>query len=207
MNALPGPAELAALLSAKLCHDLISPTSAIVSGMDLIEDPESASMRDEALAMVASSARRLGAALQFCRVAYGASSSASSFDANELRALAEGFFASQKAELDWAIGAESLEKPAARALLNLAQLIAQALPRGGTARLSDADGLSAAGEGPRAGLRGEVIAGLEGRPMEEGMPGHWVQAYYLHLIVTDAGGRLTHSSAEDRVEIAAHLPR
>ena len=36
---LPTPAELAAALAAKLCHDFISPASAIVSGLDLLEDP------------------------------------------------------------------------------------------------------------------------------------------------------------------------
>ena len=30
------PAELAARLAARLCHDFISPASAIVSGIDLI---------------------------------------------------------------------------------------------------------------------------------------------------------------------------
>ncbi len=32
-------AELAAHLAGRLCHDLISPVSAIVSGLDLLEDP------------------------------------------------------------------------------------------------------------------------------------------------------------------------
>ena len=33
------PAELAAFLAARMCHDFISPASAIVSGLDLLEDP------------------------------------------------------------------------------------------------------------------------------------------------------------------------
>ena len=57
----------------------VKPTSAIVSGVDLIEDPESQDMREEALALVISSSRKLGALLQFCRVAYGASASADTF--------------------------------------------------------------------------------------------------------------------------------
>ncbi|MGZ6019610.1 MAG: histidine phosphotransferase ChpT, partial [Phenylobacterium sp.] len=32
-------AELAAYLAARMCHDFISPASAIVSGLDLLEDP------------------------------------------------------------------------------------------------------------------------------------------------------------------------
>ncbi|HET6971262.1 MAG TPA: histidine phosphotransferase, partial [Phenylobacterium sp.] len=33
------PAELAAHLAARMCHDFISPASAISSGLDLLEDP------------------------------------------------------------------------------------------------------------------------------------------------------------------------
>ena len=40
--------------------------------------------------------------------------------------------------------------------------------------------------GPRARLRPEVLAGLQGRAQGEGLHGHWVQAYYVHLFVGDA---------------------
>ncbi|MEI7931648.1 MAG: histidine phosphotransferase family protein [Alphaproteobacteria bacterium] len=208
--ALPRPAELAALLAAKLCHDLISPTSAIVSGVDLIEDPESQDMREDALALVISSSRKLGALLQFCRVAFGASASADTFDVRDLQKLAEGYFETQKAALVWAVGPESVGKPAARALLNLAQLGAGALPRGGEARLSvdEAGGLTIVmtASGTRAVLRPEVARGLAGEPMGEGMSGYWIQAYYLSLIVADAGGTISAEAGEDRAAITVILP-
>ena len=40
---------LAAYLAARLCHDFISPASAIVSGLDL-EDPSAQDMREDAMA-------------------------------------------------------------------------------------------------------------------------------------------------------------
>lgn len=205
--ALPRPAELAALLAAKLCHDLISPTSAIVSGVDLIEDPESQDMREEALNLVISSSRKLGALLQFCRVAFGASASADTFDVRDLQKLAEGYFETQKAQLVWAAGPESVGKPAARTLLNLAQLGAGALPRGGEVGLSvDGAAIVMSATGPRATLRPEVIRGLAGQPMGEGMSGYWVQAYYLSLIVGDAGGTIAAETGEDRAAITVNLP-
>ncbi len=209
--ALPRPAELAALLAAKLCHDLISPTSAIVSGVDLIEDPESQDMREDAMALIISSSRKLGALLQFCRVAFGASASADTFDVRDLKKLAEGYYETQKADLDWAVTPESVGKPAARALLNLAQLACGALPRGGNARIeaqTDGDGLrlAAISSGLRANLRPEIIEGLEGRAMSEGLGGHWVQAYYLSLIVADAGGSISHEASEERAVITVWLP-
>ena len=46
-SALPpvDPTELATLVAAKLGHDFISPSGAIVSGLDLMKDPASPSAR------------------------------------------------------------------------------------------------------------------------------------------------------------------
>ena len=70
-----GP-DFAALVAARLCHDFISPASAIVSGLDLLEDPSAQDMREDAMSLIASSARKLADLLQFTRVAFGASASA-----------------------------------------------------------------------------------------------------------------------------------
>jgi histidine phosphotransferase ChpT len=204
-------AELAAHLAGRLCHDLISPVSAIVSGLDLLEDPSAQDMREDAMNLIAQSARKLATALSFARVAYGSSASAETFDPKELEALTRGVFGHVRAELDWAVESERLDKPAARALLNLAQLGATALPTGGVARLTiDNDGdetvVQLQAKGARARLRPEAQAGLKGEPMGEGLPGQWVQAYYLHALVSDAGGRLESAIGEDLVAIAARLP-
>src|SRR5690606_32194411 len=115
-------AQGAASLAARMCHDFISPASAIVSGLDLLEDPSAQDMRDEAMNLISSSAAKLADLLQFSRVAFGASASAESFDVRELEKLTRGVFAHMRAELDWQVERASLNKPAARALLNLAQL-------------------------------------------------------------------------------------
>ena len=152
------PAELAAYLAARLCHDFISPASAIVSGLDLLEDPTAQDMREEAMGLVASSARKLADLLSFSRVAFGASAGAQTFDARDLETLAQGVFAHMRAELVWDSSVPAINKPAARTLLNLAQMAGAALPTGGTAtvRLTQSqDTLDIAVEalGPRARLR------------------------------------------------------
>ena len=204
-------AELAAHLAGRLCHDLISPVSAIVSGLDLLEDPSAQDMRDDAMNLIAQSARKLAAALSFARVAYGSSSSAETFDPRDLETLTRGVFSHVRADLDWAVKAERLEKPPARALLNLAQIGATALPTGGMARVTvEADGeetvVKLEARGNRARLRPEAQAGLRGEPMTEGLPGQWVQTYYLQALVADAGGRLAWDIGEDLVDITARLP-
>ena len=210
-TAVIRPAELAAYLAARMCHDFISPASAIVSGLDLLEDPSAQDMRDEAMGLIANSAKKLADMLSFCRVAFGASASAETFDARELEKLAQGAFGHMRATLDWQVDAPSLNKPAARTLLNLAQMAGAALPTGGEARLravqeGDALVIAIEAEGPRARLRPEVLAGLRGEAQGEGLHGHWVQAYYTHLFVTDAGGRVFADVQDDRVVFAATLP-
>lgn len=213
-SAPPGPvrpAELAAYLAARMCHDFISPASAIVSGLDLLEDPSAQDMREDAMGLIADSARKLADMLAFCRVAFGASASAETFDARELEKLAQGVFRHVRAELVWAVETPGVNKAAARAILNLAQMAGAALPTGGTARVRaviEGESLAIAVDavGPRARLRPEVLLGLRGEAMGDGLHGHWVQAYYTHLLLTDAGGRVFADVNDERVLFAATAP-
>jgi len=210
-EALPEAAELAAQIAARLCHDFISPASAIVSGLDLLEDPTAQDMRDDAMTLIAQSARKLADMLQFCRVAFGASASAETFDPRELESLARGVYAHVRPELDWKVDAASLNKAAARILMNICQIGAGALPMGGTAvvRVVEADGRAAItleAAGPRARLKPEVLRGLKGEPRGDAVGGAWVQAYYLYLIVKGAGGQLAAEVGEDKVTLAAWAP-
>lgn len=205
-----GP-DFAALLAARLCHDFISPASAIVSGLDLLEDPSAQDMREDAMSLIASSARKLADLLQFTRVAFGASASAENFDSRELEKLAQGVFAHVRPTMDWAIPPCTLNKASARAILNIAQIAASALPAGGKATLravvlDDRVAITAESIGTRARLRPEVLAGLKGEALSEGLGGPWVQAAYLHALVKAAGGQVGVELGEDQVSLAAWVP-
>jgi histidine phosphotransferase ChpT len=116
-----------------------------------------------------------------------------------------------RAELVWRVEIPILEKPQARALLNLAQLGGGALPTGGQAVVSAVmeDGcavMSVESTGPRARLKAEVSTGLSGLPLTDGLTGQWIQAFWLWEVVRAAGGRLEHEAMEDRVVIRVRLP-
>ncbi|MDP8917167.1 MAG: histidine phosphotransferase family protein [Pseudomonadota bacterium] len=203
--------DLAAQLAGRLCHDFISPASAINSGLDLLDDPTAGDMREEAMSLIADSARKLVALLAFSRVAFGASATAENFAASELHTLVQGIYSHMRPELDWAVSQPHLTKPAARALLNMAQIAGTAFPSGGVIRLSaepegDRVRVEALASGPRNRMRAEVATGLRGEALTEGLGGPWVQAYYLHALVARAEGRLEFDSAEDRLRITARLP-
>lgn len=206
-----GEGDLAVFIAGKLCHDFISPSGAIVSGLDLLKDPSAQDMREDAMALIESSAAKLVALVHFARVAFGAATTAERFDPAQLKGLADGVFASIRAELDWACDLPSLGKPQSRALLNLAQVAGGALAHGGVAtiRAREEDGqvvMTAVAAGPRARLKPEAAVGLRGERLTEGLAGQWIQPYWLARTVADAGGTLVVETAEDRIEIRIRMP-
>jgi histidine phosphotransferase ChpT len=207
---LEGP-ELASLVAAKLCHDFISPSGAIMSGLDLLNDPTAQDMRDDALSLITDSARKMVALVQFCRVAFGAATTSERFTGEELQGLVDGVVHGGRATLDWRLEAGDYAKPEARALVNLAYLTVAALPTGGAATVSsrrEAQGLviEGAAEGARARLKPEAVAGLAGRRLTEGLAGQWVQPYWLWLTLRQAGGALNVQVVDGRVEMVARFP-
>lgn len=203
--------ELAATLAAKLCHDFISPASAIVSGLDLLEDPSAQDMREDAMKLIEGSAKKLVALLAYSRIAFGASASAETFDVRDLERLTRGVFDAMRAELDWAVDVAGLGKPAAKTLLNLAYIGGGALPTGGVARVTvQVQGAEALigveATGNRARLRPEVTSGLKGEALSEGLGGHWVQAYYLATLLKSVGGAVDFAAGEGRVVLRARAP-
>ena len=126
-------AELAAFIAAKLCHDFISPAGAVMSGLDLLDDPTAQDMRDDALGLIRQSAAKMVALVHFARVAFGAATSSEQFSGAELHGLVAGLTDGGRATLDWRVGEETFTKIQARALINLAYLTVSALPMGGAA--------------------------------------------------------------------------
>lgn len=211
MTETASSTELATLVAAKLCHDFISPAGAIVSGLDLLNDPSAQDMRDDAIGLIDQSARKMVALVGFARVAFGAATTSETFDGPELQALVVGMTEGGRAALDWRVEARAFSKPQARTLVNLAYLTAAALPSGGTAVIASRVEhgrliLEGVAEGARARLKPEAAEGLAGRPLSEGLQGQWIQPYWLWLTARDAGGTLSVTTEEGRVVLSADLP-
>lgn len=204
-------ADLAAFIAGKLCHDFISPAGAVMSGLDLLNDPSAQDMRDDAMGLVEQSARKMVALVHFARVAFGAATTSERFTAAELQGLVAGLVDGGRAVTDWRLPDMTFSKPQARALVNLAYLTVSALPMGGTATITarregDLVLLVGSAEGPRARLKPEAVTGLRGERLVEGLAGQWVQPYWLWLTARDAGGRLDLAVEEGRVGLIARLP-
>ena len=202
---------LAAHVAAKLCHDFISPAGAIVSGLDLLNDPSAQDMRVEALGLINASARKLVAIVHFARIAFGAANSTERFDAAELKSVLEAMFEHQRATMHWGVEIVTFEKAWARILVNMAYLGGGALPTGGTATVSAREEsgrvvIEVAARGPRARLKAEMATGLRGETLTDGLAGQWIQSYWLAQLVADARGELGFETGEELVRLRASLP-
>lgn len=203
--------ELATLVAAKLCHDFISPSGAIVSGLDLMNDPSAQDMRDDALGLIEQSARKMVALVHFARVAFGAATTSERFTARELHDLVTGMTDGGRATLDWRVPEMEFSKPQARALVNLAYLTVGALPLGGEAVVEARQeggmlAIEGRATGGRARLKPEAVAGLSGQRLIEGLAGQWIQPYWLWLTATEAEGELHLEVEEGLVVMTARMP-
>ena len=204
--------ELATQLVAKLCHDFISPAGAIMSGLDLLEDPSAQDMKQEALNLISASAKKLVTLIYFARVAFGAATTSEAFAGKELNKILADIFGTMRAELDFDIAPDTIfPKPAARALVNLGLIAGNSLPTGGTARIEtrrdeDTVYFTATSRGPRARLKPEAIEGLSGQKLSDGLQGQWIQPHWLWSVVQEAGGTLEFTSEPELLTFNIKMP-
>ncbi|WP_033315048.1 histidine phosphotransferase ChpT [Robiginitomaculum antarcticum] len=206
------PATLAALLCARICHDLISPVSALGAALEVFDDDDNADMKEDAMDLIRVSSRQAADKLQFLRLAFGAGGSAPGvIGTQELRNLTEGMYGEGKASLRWKLQTDGLPKAPARLLLNLTMLAVQAIPRGGdlTIEATDQGGMSRltlTAEGPKARLADAVVATLSGKAPDDGWDGRTVQPFYTGMIAREAKGRVEARIDGDRVVFTALIP-
>ena len=75
-HAQPTDLELAALISSKICHDVIGPVGAIYNGLEILDEDEGAESKSYALDVIRNVTEQASARLQFARFAFGAAGSA-----------------------------------------------------------------------------------------------------------------------------------
>lgn len=132
-RAVDATADLAALVAARICHDIANPIGAALNGVELLEMGPPGGGE---LALVADSVRAGRHRLRFCRLAFGpAEASAAEVSPAEFAAAATDAFGGRRLSVAVALTAP-LPRQTAR-LAALAILCAEtALPLGGALRLA-----------------------------------------------------------------------
>jgi histidine phosphotransferase ChpT len=128
----PSDLELAALISSKICHDLIGPVGNINNGLEILDDEDDPSSRDYALDVIRNVTETASARLQFARFAFGATDSAGAkIDLGTAEELSRGLIGNGKHKLAWRGLRGQIAKDKAKLLLNLVAIAPTAIPRGG----------------------------------------------------------------------------
>lgn len=134
---------LSALMSSRLCHDLVNPVGALSSGLEVLGDPSmDPSMKEAALDLIKSSAEKSVALLKYARLAYGASGGlGAELPYEEARNVLQALLAWTKASLDWRIAPGYAPKDEVKAILVLGAAAADCVPRGGAVVISGERGV------------------------------------------------------------------
>lgn len=119
--------DLVALVSSRICHDLVSPVGAIVNGVGLVQEMPGQSCDDE-IALIGQSAERASRLLQFYRIAFGeVSEDAGEILPSFIRDLAVPLISTPRINVEM-IGGDGPALPRAQArMLCLLVLVARAL--------------------------------------------------------------------------------
>ena len=141
--AEPSDLELAALISSKICHDVISPVGAIYNGLEILGEDDDPKSRAYAMDVIRNVTVQASARLQFARFAFGAAGSAGAeINLQTARDISEGFVGGGKHQLSWQAPMGMLPKNQVKLLLNLIALSINALPRGGSIAVTIGQDLS-----------------------------------------------------------------
>jgi histidine phosphotransferase ChpT len=202
--------DLAALLCSRVCHDLISPTGAIVNGLEVLEEKQSdEETKTFALDLIKKSARTASARLQFCRLAFGAAGSATAqIDLGDAQNMARAFIEDDRTKLAWNLPRLLLPKNRVKLLLNMLIIAGQTIPRGGTMTVDPV------GEGERMGFRiacaglnaripHAVPALLDGTSESGTVDAHAIQPFYTGLLARACGLKVALAAEGDAVLVTA----
>jgi len=197
----PQSLELASLLCSRLCHDLLSPVGALTNGLELLAEEKDPEMRKHCFALLEQSAKISADKLKFFRLAFGA---------------AGGFgeavpVNNERVTVNWALGVESLPKPAVKVLLNLALIGLEALVRGGTLDVGaeSRDGASeivVRAAGPRIAFDEDIGRALGGSLPEDALSSRTAPAAMIRALAEQCGGGVQYALSIEALVMGAVLP-
>lgn len=205
-NDDPDALDLSALISSRVCHDLINPVGAISSGLEVLDDPDiDGSMRDAAFDLIRSGASKAIALLAYARLAYGAAGGfGAEISLDDARKVLEELFATTKASLDWQLGSGLAPKENVKVLLTLAYAAADAVPRGGDVVISGAiEEFRIVATGKKVLLPDGLAAALSGETDE--LSPKFTPALIASRLAELRGGKISVALENDVLTFSARL--
>ena len=207
-HVAPTDLELAALISSKICHDVIGPVGAIYNGLEILDEDNNLEAKTYAMDVIRNVTEQASAKLQFARFAFGAAGSAgSTIDLNTAETISRGYIGQGKHKLVWKGVPGHMTKDLVKLLLNMLASAITALPRGGEIEVALTGSMEAPTfrihcRGDRARppqYLGEFLNGP--LPVLDAMT---IQAYYTCRLAMTAKMRINIEQAPDGIVLAAY---
>lgn len=200
----PDALTLSALLSSRVCHDLINPVGALSSGLEVLEDPAmEGAMREAAMDLVRSGAQKAIALLSYARLAYGAAGGfGAQISLDDAKKALTDLFAITKANLHWKIGDGLAAKENVKVLMVLAYAAADCVPRGGDVTIEgDIENFTVTAAGKKLLLNDALVRALGGDAAD--LTPKMTPALIAAQLVKAAGGVLRVKRSEEAVTFKA----
>lgn len=195
---------LSALLSSRLCHDLINPVGAIGSGLEVLDDPSmDGSMREAALDLVRSGAGKAIALLAYARLAYGAAGGyGAQISLDDAKSVLADLFETVKPDLDWRLGGGLADKENVKVLLILAYAAADCVPRGGSVEIAgDITDIKITATGKKVLLSEDLVNALRGEARD--IAPKFTPALVARKLAAEKGGAITAVKDDEKVVFTA----
>lgn len=139
--------DLSALISARFCHDLISPLGAIGNGLELLQMTGGAGEAE--IDLISNSLANALAKLRFYRVAFGPADPEARLSLDEAGEVTRNMY-NGRFTVSWSIGGKSLSREQGKLVFLAILCLEKSLPMGGLVRVSAAeDTIALDVEGPR----------------------------------------------------------
>lgn len=191
--------DLVALLGSRICHDLISPISAIGNGVELLM--MSGVVPGPELALISESVTNANARIRFFRIAFGAAAPGQSIARAEIRGMLEDMTRGGRLRIDWEASGDPGRIEAKLALLAV-QCLESALPYGGRIVVSHRDGAwRVTAEAASIRAEPQLWARLSGDDLTGEVTPARVQFLLLPLELSRQGRKLSLRLAETSISL------
>lgn len=204
---LAGAEDLAGLVGARICHDLVSPLGAIGNGLELLRMTEGGAAGPE-LALIGESATLATARMRLFRLAFGRSQPGARVGRAEIGDILDGLAPAARALVAWNVPGE-LPRDEVRLALLLLMCLETTLPYGGGvtfARTVAGDGTGAwaiQAEAARMTLDAGLWDIARGRAVPTGLAPRHVQFALVPPALAALGRKLVLTPGDGVLELRA----